>query len=58
MLEKIDDKNSWNTKSNCRHPEHDPPGYIVLEDGAYKYTCPGCGEVRVFTVDNPTLSVL
>lgn len=27
----------------CFHPEHNPPGYIVLEPGIYEYVCPGCG---------------
>ena len=57
MLEKIDDKDRWTKKFNCRNPEHNPPGHIVLEDGAYKHTCPGCGKVTVFTINNPTLSV-
>lgn len=58
MLEKIDDKDSWNLKEICRCPEHDPPGYIVLENGTYRHTCPECGYVTVFTVNNPTLTAL
>jgi hypothetical protein len=27
----------------CFHPEHNPPGHIVLKPGLYEYTCPGCG---------------
>ena len=34
----------------CQHPEHNPPGLIVLEPGTYEHTCPGCGEVQVFQV--------
>ena len=34
----------------CRHPEHNPPGNIVLQHGRYEYTCPGCGSVTVVTV--------
>lgn len=32
------------TPKKCRHPEHDPPGHIVLAPGTYMYTCPGCGQ--------------
>lgn len=34
----------------CRHPEHNPPGNIVLQHGRYEYTCPGCGSVTVVVV--------
>lgn len=34
----------------CLDPEHNPPTHIVLEPGTYKYTCPSCGKVTVFTV--------
>lgn len=34
----------------CLDPEHNPPTNIVLEPGTYKYTCPSCGKVTVFTV--------
>ena len=39
----------------CLHPEHNPPGHVVLEDGVYEYECPGCGAKTVFTVSKPTL---
>ena len=59
MLEKIDDKNGWKKVfSTCYHPEHNPPMHIVLENGTYKHTCPACGKVTVFIVNNPTLNVL
>lgn len=50
---KIDDK--LYIKEPCRHPEHQPPMHIVLENGTYEYTCPGCGEVRTIVVNKPTL---
>lgn len=37
----------------CRHREHDPPRYIVLDPGLYRYTCPQCGHVTVFRVTRP-----
>lgn len=36
----------WPDHVVCRHPEHNPPGHIVLEPGIYHYTCPGCGHTR------------
>lgn len=39
----------------CRHPEHNPPGMIVLPDGLYEHVCPGCGHAQHFTVEKPTL---
>ena len=55
MLEKIKDDKEWK-RNKCADPEHNPPGYIVLENGRYKHTCPGCGHVQVFTVNNPVLN--
>lgn len=26
----------------CAHPEHEPPGMIVLQPGVYEWKCPGC----------------
>lgn len=51
-LRKVDDKESWIKKpeDTCRHPEHDPPNMIVLDPGAYEYTCPSCGKVTRFYV--------
>ena len=34
----------------CRHPEHNPPGNIVLDPGTYEYVCPACGKVSRFVV--------
>lgn len=39
----------------CPHPEHNPPGMIVLEDGTYEHICPACGKRQVFVVRRPTL---
>jgi hypothetical protein len=28
----------------CRHPEHDPPGHMVIPRGKiYRHVCPSCG---------------
>jgi len=37
-------------EDRCIHPEHDPPGMIVLEPGTHTYECPGCGAKQTFTV--------
>ncbi len=34
----------------CRHPQHNPAGYIVREPGTYKHECPGCGHINRFKV--------
>ena len=34
----------------CQHPEHNPPGLVVLSPGMYEHTCPGCGDTITFTV--------
>lgn len=39
----------------CRHPEHNPPCHIYLNDGNYQYTCPSCGHIQTFTVQGATL---
>ena len=52
---KIDDGKTYLKK--CNHPEHDPPGFIVLQPGTYEYTCPGCGAVRIVGVPpHPSLN--
>jgi hypothetical protein len=38
---------------SCRHPEHDPPGMIVLPPGTYEHTCPGCKRVQTIVVSPP-----
>ncbi len=38
----------------CRSQEHNPPAYIVLENGAWEHTCPQCGKKTVFRVERPT----
>lgn len=38
----------------CLHPEHNPPGHIVLPGGIYEHTCPGCGQTRQIIVEEPT----
>lgn len=40
---------SWIRKA-CFHPEHNPPGHIVLKPGLYEYTCPGCGRTTLIKV--------
>lgn len=28
----------------CRHPEHNPPGYLHIPQGkGYRHVCPACG---------------
>lgn len=39
----------------CRHMDHDPPRNIVLDDGIYEHSCPGCGEVQAFEVNRPKM---
>lgn len=34
----------------CQHPNHNPPGHIVLGPGTYEYTCPGCGASQIVRV--------
>jgi hypothetical protein len=41
---------TWPKPKICRNPEHNPPSHMVLEPGLYSHTCPGCGKVQVFTV--------
>lgn len=40
----------------CNHPEHDPPGHIVLPPGTHKWQCPNCGEVITIFVSKTTLA--
>lgn len=40
--------------TDCRNPEHQPPGMIVLENGWYEHTCPACLKKTTFLVNRPT----
>lgn len=39
----------------CRHPDHNPPNMVVLENGIYEHECPGCHHKQRFHVNRPTL---
>lgn len=39
----------------CRHPEHDPPGMIVLKPGTHTWECPGCKQTQVVVKREATL---
>lgn len=41
----------------CRHPEHDPPGMIVLPPGLHRWQCPACGAECTFRVNAVECSV-
>jgi hypothetical protein len=45
-LRRIADERTWHQQP-CLHPEHNPPGYIVLQPGTYEHVCPGCGAKRI-----------
>lgn len=31
-------------KTNCKHPEHDPPKHLHIPQGkGYRHVCPSCG---------------
>lgn len=49
-LERLDDDGEHLA---CGHPEHNPPSHMVYSPGRYRWTCPGCGAKRVFTVHGP-----
>lgn len=34
-------------KMPCQHPEHNPPGNIVLPAGRHTWECPACGQRTV-----------
>ena len=42
-FKKIKDDERWAPPKLCMHPEHNPPGMIVLQPGTYEYSCPACG---------------
>lgn len=51
------DHQPWDMPETCNHPEHDPPGMIVLKPGVHTYVCPKCGqEQRVIIPPAPTLN--
>jgi hypothetical protein len=50
-LRKLEEIPKWRAQqAPCTHPEHNPPGNIVLEPGTYEHTCPSCGAKRLFRV--------
>ena len=53
---KVDENNEkwYYDEEPCKHPEHNPPMHISLENGVYEYTCPACGKRVEFVVNNPT----
>lgn len=56
MLRKIDKwPDRWVRPKICANSAHYPPGMIVLENGEYEWTCPGCKYKTYFVVNNPTL---
>ena len=40
----------------CRHPDHNPPNMVLLENGVYEHECPSCGQKQTFVVNRPTLT--
>ncbi len=34
----------------CRHPEHKPPGMVVLDPGTYEHECPGCKAKQIIKI--------
>lgn len=34
----------------CQHPEHNPPSHMSPAPGTYRWTCPACGQAKIFTV--------
>lgn len=49
LYEDKDKSSIWISKvRECRSPEHDPPGHLVIPQGQqYRHVCPHCGEVRI-----------
>ncbi len=37
----------------CYSAAHHPPSHMVYSNGTYRYTCPHCGKVTIFKVNNP-----
>jgi hypothetical protein len=50
-------KISDSTRQYCRDSEHNPPQFMVWEDGTYEHECPSCHHKTIFTVANPTYSL-
>ena len=49
---------NWRRPKMCRHPEHKPPGMIVLKPGHYVWKCPACGQASPINVpEGTTLAV-
>lgn len=49
---------SWSyERKTCHHPEHNPPGMIVLKPGIHTYQCPACGEIQTITIQRPELTL-
>lgn len=45
---KPEEQKTW-IKPECRDPQHNPPGMIVLPPGLHIWVCPKCGkETSVF----------
>lgn len=47
---------SMQKKGHCYDPNHNPPAFMVLEDGVYENVCPSCGHITNFSVRNPKYS--
>jgi len=45
----------WDSPRPCHHPEHNVPMHISLPNGRYEHTCPACGKVTQFAINNPVL---
>ena len=42
----------WHSR-RCQHPEHDPPGMIVLPPGTHEWQCPKCHAKQFVTIREP-----
>jgi hypothetical protein len=50
-IRKVKD-NTWLKPKQCKHLEHNPPGYIDLRPGTYIHKCPGCGKEQTLTIQD------
>jgi hypothetical protein len=48
----------WKAEPKCIHPEHEPPGHIVLKPGVHTYECPKCGQQRRIVVNIPIFKAI